>query len=51
MSNNKDHYEPNNEMWNFRPLFTIQPNLQTREKQMKIWKDIIIQYAVHTGIL
>ena len=48
-NNNKDNFEAINEMWNFRPLFTIQPNVHTRDKQMKIWKDIIFQHAVHSG--
>ncbi len=30
--------------WSFPPLFTIQPCESTKEKQMKMWSDIILKY-------
>ena len=34
------------EFWSFRPFFTIQPVTETREKQLKLWKDLILQYCL-----
>jgi ESCRT-II complex subunit VPS25 len=33
--------------YNFRPFFTIQPVQATREKQLKLWRDLIVSYHVH----
>ena len=32
-------------IWNFRPLFTLQPVRSTREKQLKIWDDLILKFC------
>ena len=31
-----------NDLWTFPPFFTLQPNLDTRQKQLKLWKDFIL---------
>ena len=31
-------------MKDFPPFYTLQPNLETRSKQLKIWKDYILNY-------
>eukprot|EP01041_Mallomonas_annulata_P004390 gene4390-8739_t len=36
-------------MWGFKPFFTIQPVLNTREKQLQLWRDLIIQYHIHAN--
>ena len=33
--------------WGFRPFFSLQPVHSTREKQLKLWRDLIIQYHSH----
>lgn len=30
--------------YNFKPFFTLQPVQQTREKQLKLWRDLIVGY-------
>eukprot|EP00980_Cylindrotheca_fusiformis_P004224 scaffold918_cov126-Cylindrotheca_fusiformis.AAC.3 len=32
------------EFYNFPPFFTIQPVLATKEKQLALWRDLIVQY-------
>ena len=32
------------EMYNFPPFFTIQPVLETRKKQLKVWQDLIVNW-------
>jgi len=36
------------EFYSFKPFFTIQPVLATREKQMGLWRDLILKY--HTEL-
>ena len=38
------------ECWGFRPFFTIQPIKLTKEKQLKLWKEIILEYHVQNNI-
>ena len=33
--------------YNFPPFFTIQPNLDTRAKQIEAWTDLILSYYKH----
>ena len=30
--------------YNFRPFYTLQPVMGTREKQLKLWRELILQY-------
>eukprot|EP00953_Heterococcus_sp_UTEX-ZZ885_P016047 9047-Heterococcus_DN1.PRE.4 len=32
------------EFYNFPPFFTLQPVLETREKQLKLWSDVVLGY-------
>ena len=34
--------------YNFPPFFTLQPNQDTREKQMTAWCDLVLAYYRHT---
>ena len=36
--------------YNFKPFFTLQPVLETREKQLKLWRELIVSYQVHHKI-
>jgi ESCRT-II complex subunit VPS25 len=36
------------EFYSFPPFFTIQPNVTTREKQMGLWRELILSY--HTNL-
>ena len=36
------------QLYNFPPMFTIQPVEQTRLKQMESWRDILIKWVKHT---
>ena len=36
------------EFYSFPPFFTIQPVLETREKQMGLWRELILSY--HTSL-
>lgn len=36
------------EFYSFPPFFTIQPNLTTREKQLGLWRELILGY--HTNL-
>jgi hypothetical protein len=38
------------EFRSFRPLFTLQPVLETREKQLKMWRDIMMDYCTKKEI-
>jgi len=38
------------EMYGFPPLFTLQPVAATREKQLKIWRDIVVAYHIHNSL-
>ena len=38
------------DFWSFKPFFTIQPVLETREKQLLLWKTIIINYCQYNKI-
>ncbi|CAM9213413.1 unnamed protein product [Ectocarpus fasciculatus] len=38
------------ECWNFRPFFTIQPVKPTKDKQLKLWKDIILEYHMQNNV-
>jgi len=31
--------------YNFPPFFTIQPNIQTREKQLEAWSSLVLDYC------
>ena len=35
------------EFYNFPPFFTIQPVLATREKQLALWRELILNYHNH----
>mmetsp|Transcript_96384 Transcript_96384/g.221018 ORF Transcript_96384/g.221018 Transcript_96384/m.221018 type:complete len:94 (+) Transcript_96384:77-358(+) len=35
------------DFYHFPPFFTIQPNLATREKQLKLWKQFILGWHNH----
>lgn len=35
------------EFYAFPPFFTVQPNITTREKQMALWRELILSY--HTS--
>ncbi|XKL67525.1 hypothetical protein PGB90_003016 [Kerria lacca] len=35
--------------YNFPPFFTIQPNLETRKKQLEAWKTLILNYFKQTN--
>jgi ESCRT-II complex subunit VPS25 len=41
-NSNKAYQTP--DFWNFPPFFTIQPTLATRQKQLELWKDLILRY-------
>mmetsp|Transcript_35112 Transcript_35112/g.35747 ORF Transcript_35112/g.35747 Transcript_35112/m.35747 type:complete len:182 (-) Transcript_35112:120-665(-) len=32
------------DLWGFKPFFTLQPVRATREKQLQIWRDMIVKY-------
>eukprot|EP01080_Neovahlkampfia_damariscottae_P005710 gene5710-9530_t len=34
-------------IYNLPPFFTLQPVLETQEKQMKLWTEIIVNYCKH----
>ncbi|KAG9510475.1 Vacuolar protein-sorting-associated protein 25, partial [Fragariocoptes setiger] len=36
--------------YNFPPFFTIQPNLETRRKQLEAWRSLIIEFCVSKNI-
>jgi ESCRT-II complex subunit VPS25 len=38
------------ELWSFPPFFTIQPVSAVQEKQLKMWKDLIVNYCVCNSI-
>eukprot|EP01032_Pedospumella_encystans_P015358 gene15358-17572_t len=38
------------EFWGFKPFFTIQPVAATREKQLKLWRELILQYCIHNNL-
>ena len=38
------------EFWYFKPFFTLQPVLETREKQLNCWCSIIINYCTFCNI-
>lgn len=38
------------EFWNFPPFFTIQPVLATREKQLALWRELILRYHTERKI-
>ena len=38
------------EFYNFPPFFTIQPVLATREKQLALWRELILNYHTHHKI-
>ena len=35
--------------YHFKPFFTLQPVAATREKQLKLWRDLIVGYHRHHG--
>lgn len=35
--------------YSFKPFFTLQPVAQTREKQLKLWRELIISYYANTS--
>ena len=39
---------PEYHAWPF--FYTIQKNVDTRERQMKMWSDLILAYAKHLGV-
>ncbi len=38
------------EFWNFPPFFTLQPVAATREKQLTLWKELILKYHMEKNI-
>jgi ESCRT-II complex subunit VPS25 len=34
------------ELWSFPPFFTIQTVSSTREKQLKLWKDLVLNFCI-----
>lgn len=36
--------------WQFPPFFTLQPVLETREKQLKLWRELILTYHEHARL-
>lgn len=38
------------DFYNFKPFFTLQPVIATRQKQLKLWRELIIQYHISTNI-
>ena len=38
------------EFWSFKPFFTLQPVTATREKQLKLWRELILEYCVHKNL-
>jgi len=36
--------------YNFKPFFTLQPVQQTKEKQLKLWRELIMGYHIHHKI-
>ena len=32
------------QQWSFPPMFTLQPVAATRDKQLRIWRDLIVEY-------
>lgn len=38
------------EFYNFPPFFTLQPVLDTRNKQLSLWRDLILSYCEHNRI-
>ena len=37
--------------FDFAPMFTLQPNMETRKKQMQLWQDIILAYCTHRSLM
>ena len=37
------------DFWHFPPFFTVQPSVVTREKQMRLWRDIVLDYHRNTN--
>ena len=48
MSSSKGFQFP--EFYNFPPFFTIQPVLATREKQLALWRELLLNYHTHHKI-
>jgi ESCRT-II complex subunit VPS25 len=48
MGSNKNFAYP--EFYNFPPFFTIQPVLATREKQLALWRELILRYHTEQKI-
>jgi ESCRT-II complex subunit VPS25 len=36
--------DPAHELWRFPPMFTIQRNVEVRERQLGVWEEIILSY-------
>ncbi|GAQ79847.1 hypothetical protein KFL_000390360 [Klebsormidium nitens] len=36
--------------YNYRPYFTLQPVRDTREKQIQLWKELILSFCKHYGM-
>lgn len=36
--------------YNFKPFFTIQPNLETRKAQFEAWRSLILDFCQHQSI-
>eukprot|EP01038_Epipyxis_sp_PR26KG_P004649 gene4649-6533_t len=48
-NNQKLEFDPP-EFWSFRPFFTIQPVQATKEKQLKLWRELVLQYCMYHNI-
>eukprot|EP01040_Poterioochromonas_malhamensis_P008050 gene8050-8701_t len=38
------------EFWSFKPFFSLQPIAETREKQLRLWKELILDYCAKSHI-
>ena len=36
--------------FHFRPFFTLQPVSETRDKQLKMWRELVLSYHEHHGL-
>ena len=45
MSSNEEFTLPS--FYNFKPFYTLQPVQATREKQLRLWRDLITSYHMH----
>eukprot|EP01039_Chlorochromonas_danica_P010241 gene10241-11335_t len=46
--NQQEKFQPP-DFWYFKPFFTLQPVRETQEKQLKLWKEVILKYCSATN--